>query len=94
MPPDAFEDFENRIEIISTEAKLTPESAKKILKNIYFYPLAQRAYQCSICGRACDVAGYVHLEERGLLTKKFNTPFRKREPWQFDIEDFKAKNNI
>ncbi len=94
MPPDAFEDFENRIEIISGEAKVTPESAKKILKNIYFYPPAQHAYQCSICGRACDVACYVHLEERGLLTKKFNTPFRKREPWQFDIEDFKAKKLV
>ena len=56
MPPEAFADFDNRIEIIAGEAKVTPETAKKILDNIYFYPPAQHAYQCSICGRACDTA--------------------------------------
>ena len=89
MPPEAFDGMDNRLEIIAGEAKVTPETAKKILDKIYFYPPAQHAYQCSICGRACDVACYVHLEEKGVLTKKFNTPFRKRETWSFDIEDFK-----
>ena len=88
MPPEAFEGFEDRLAIIAGEAKVTPERAREILDKIYFYPPAQHAYQCSICGRACDVACYVHLEEKGLLTKKFNTPFRKRAPWQFDIKDF------
>lgn len=88
MNLDAFPDFENRIDIIAGDAKVTPETARKILDNIYFYPPAQHAYQCSICGRACDVACYVHLEEAGLLKKKFNTPFRKREEWKFDIKDF------
>ena len=89
MPPEAFEDFENRLEIISGEAKVDPETARKILDNIYFYPPAQHAYQCSICGRACDVACYIHLEEQGKLNKKFKTPFRKREEWRFKIDDFK-----
>lgn len=89
MPPDAFEGMEDRLAIIAGEAKVTPETAKAILDKIYFYPPAQHAYQCSICGRACDVACYVHLEEKGVLTKKFKTPFRKREPWQFSVEDFK-----
>ena len=88
MPPDAFADFENRIEIISGEAKVTPEVARKILRNIYFYPPAQHAYQCSICGRACDMGCYAHLEEKGLLSKEFKTPFRKRDEWKFKIEDF------
>lgn len=89
MPPEAFEKFDNRLEIIAGEAKVTPETAKKILDNIYFYPPAQHAYQCSICGRACDVECYVHLEEKGVLTKKFKEPYRKRTPWSFSIEDFK-----
>ncbi len=89
MGPDAFKGFDNRLEIIAGEARVTPETAKKILDNIYFYPPAQHAYQCSICGRACDMECYVHLEEKGVLTKKFNTPFRKRETWEFDIDDFK-----
>ena len=88
MPNDAFSNFDNRIEIISGEAKVTPESAKKILDSIYFYPPAQHAYQCSICGRACDVACYIHLEEKGILTKKYKTPFRKRKEWKFNISDF------
>lgn len=91
MPPDAFDAMENRLEIIAGEAKVTPETAKKILDKIYFYPPAQHAYQCSICGRACDMACYVHLEEKGVLTKKFRTPFRKRQPWQFDLKDFEKK---
>ena len=78
MPPDAFADFENRIEIIAGEAKVTPESAKKILDEIFFYPPAQHAYQCSICGRACDTECYAHLEEKGVLNKKFAQPFKKR----------------
>ncbi|MBQ7901022.1 MAG: epoxyqueuosine reductase [Clostridia bacterium] len=89
MPPDAFANFDNRIEIIAGEAKVTPDTAKKILDNIYFYPPAQHAYQCSICGRACDMACYMHLEEKGVLTKQFRTPFRKREEWRFDIKSFK-----
>ncbi len=89
MPKDAFSDFEDRLEIIAGEAQISPEKARKILDNIYFYPPAQHAYQCSICGRACDMACYIHLEEKGVLTKKFKTPFRKREEWKFDIESFK-----
>lgn len=89
MPPEAFSDMDNRIEIIAGEAKVSPETAKKILDNIYFYPPAQHAYQCSICGRACDMACYSHLEEKGALKKKFKTPFKKREEWCFDIESFR-----
>ena len=89
MPKDAFSDFEDRLEIIAGEAQISPEKARKILDSIFFYPPAQHAYQSSICGRSCDVACYIHLEERGMLTKKFNTPIRKREEWKFDIESFK-----
>ena len=90
MPPDAFENLENRIEIIAGKAKVTPETARKIMDNIFFYPPAQHAYRCSICGRACDVACYCHLENMDKLGKKFKTPFRKREPWSFNISDFNA----
>lgn len=89
MPPEAFAEFDNRLAIIAGEAKVTPETARKILDRIYFYPPAQHAYQCSICGRACDMACYIHLEEKGVLNKKFKTPFRKREEWRFDIESFR-----
>lgn len=89
MPYDAFPDFKDRMDIISGMAKVDRHTAEKILDSIYFYPPAQHAYQCSICGRACDMECYVHLEQKGVLTKKYNTPFRKREKWQYCIEDFK-----
>ncbi len=89
MPKDAFAEMDNRIEIISGEAKVTPETARKILDKIYFYPPAQHAYQCSICGRACDMACYSHLEENGILKRKFKTPFKKREEWNFELNDFR-----
>ena len=88
MPKDALSEFDNRIEIISGEARVTPQTAKKILDNLKFYPSVPHSYWASICGRACDVACYIHLEERDVLTKKFKSPFRKREEWKFDISDF------
>lgn len=88
MPKDAYADFEDRIKIIAGEAKVTPETAKKILDATFFYPPAQHNYTASICGRACDTACYMHLEEQGKLTKKFKRPFRTREEWKFDIKDF------
>ncbi len=89
MPPEAFDAFEDRLNIIAGDAEISPEKARAILDKIYFYPPASHAYQCSICGRACDVACYIHLEEKGVLTKKFKTPFRKREEWSFKLDDFK-----
>jgi len=86
MPPDAFEGWDNRAEIIAGEAKVTPETAKKILDQLYFYPAITHSYQSSICGKACDMACYIHLEEKGVLTKKFKSPFRKREEWFLDKE--------
>ena len=88
MPKDAYADFEDRIKIIAGEAKVSPEKAKKILEATYFYPPAHHSYVASICGRACDTACYMHLEEQGKLSKKFKRPFRTREEWKFDIKDF------
>lgn len=90
MPLDALADMENRIDIIAGEAKVSPETARKVLNQLNcFAAPVQHAYQCSVCGRSCDMACYVHLEEKGVLTRRFKTPFRKREDWKFDVEDFK-----
>ena len=88
MPFDAYPDFEDRLQIIAGEAKVTPETARKILDQTWFYPPAQHAYPCSICGRACDTACYMHLEEKGLLNKKFKRPFRTAPEWKFPLSDF------
>ena len=92
MPPDALADFPDRLDIIAGEAEIDREKAKAILRELYFYPPVQHAYQSSICGRACDMACYVHLEEKGVLTRKFREKFRYRDEWKFDIKDFERKD--
>lgn len=89
MPPNAFADDPERLKIIAGEAHLTPERAQEILDQINFYPPMKHGYVSSMCGRACDTACYVHLEEKGVLKRKFKTPFRKRPVWSLPLEDEK-----
>lgn len=88
MPPEAFLGFEDRMEIIEGTAEFDAEKAKKILNSIHFYPPAKHFYRSSICGRACDRACYIHLEEKGLLGKKFVRKFREKEDWKLGTEQF------
>jgi len=38
----------------------------------------------TVCGaRGCQRACFIHLEERGKLTNKFENKFRQRPPWKF-----------
>ena len=87
MPPDAYADLANRREIMSGQADLTPEQAKEVMDRTYFYPPAKHGYVSSICGRACDRACYAHLEEKGILTKKFVHPLRIRPGWSLPLDD-------
>lgn len=93
MPPDAYMNFENRLEIIAGEADIDIELAKKIIDNTFFYPPAKHFYKTSICGRACDRACYIHLEEKGVLTKKFHKKFREGEDWKLDTTQFEKVNS-
>ena len=90
MPPEAYIDFENRLEIIAGEADFDVELAKKILDATYFYPPAKHFYRTSICGRACDRACYIHLEEKGVLKKSFKRKFREGEDWKLDTKQFET----
>lgn len=91
MPPDAFPNFENRMDIINGTAEFNAEEAKEILDSIYFYPPAKHFYRTSICGRACDRACYIHLEEKGVLTKGFNKKFRSKEDWKLSTKQFETQ---
>lgn len=90
MPPEAYIDFENRFEIIKGEADFDIETAKKIIDNTFFYPPAKHYYRTSICGRACDRACYIHLEEKGVLTKSFKRKFREGEDWKLDTKQYET----
>ncbi len=73
------------------EAEMSPEKARRIIGAIDFYPPAQHSYPCSICGRACDMSCYCHLEKKGVLKRKFKTPFRTRDEWKFPLSDFEKR---
>ena len=90
MPPEAFLEFDNRLDIINGTALFDREGAMDILDNIYFYPPAKHYYRTSICGRACDRACYIHLEEKGVLTRKFNKKFREKEDWKLSTGQFET----
>lgn len=85
MPPEAFVDEPDRLAIISGATKLTPTQARKIIDQIIFYPPVKHGYVASICGKACDMACYIHLEEKSVLRKTFRSQFRKREEWKLPI---------
>ena len=87
MPPNAFEDDPERLKIIAGEADLSPEKAREIIDLMRFYPGVKHGMVASMCGRACDTACYVHLEEKGVLKRKFHSPFRKRPEWKLSLED-------
>ena len=90
MPPEAFAAFDNRMDIINGTAEFDAEGAKEILNNIYFYPPAKHFYRTSICGRACDRACYIHLEQKGVLGKRFARPFREGEDWRLSTTQFET----
>ena len=85
MPPEAFADDPERLAIISGEMNLSPERAREIIEKVIYYPPIKHSYWASICGRACDTACYIHLEEKGVLSKTFKTPFRHRPEWHLPI---------
>ena len=90
MPPEAYAEFETRLEIIAGEADIDIELAKKIMDATFFYPPAKHFYRTSICGRACDRACYIHLEEKGVLTKSFHKKFREGDDWKLDTKQFET----
>lgn len=86
MPADAFRDLENGEAVKRGEVRLTPEESIKVMQECIFYPPIKQGYASSVCGRACDMACYIHLEEKGALEKTFKTPFRKRPEWKLEVK--------
>ena len=84
MPPEAFAEFENADKIMRGEVPLSREESIRIMENCIFYPPIKQGYASSICGRACDIACYIHLEEGGKLTRSYDKPFRIRPEWKLE----------
>lgn len=82
MPEDAFSNLPNREEIMNGTARFhNLEDSEAALDETFFYPPIKHAYVSSICGKACDTACYIHLEEQGKLKRHFHLKFRIRPEW-------------
>ena len=53
--------------IISGNKRFSREEAREIYKKINFLPSKPTGYIPCICGKACDMACYRHLKEKGVL---------------------------
>ena len=81
LKPDALMDIPDRLKVLYGEKQLTPLEAKAVMDRLLFYPSFRHGYAVSICGRACDRACYIHLEERNVLKRKFHNKFREGQDW-------------
>lgn len=84
MPPEAYEDLVERDKIVRGEKQLSKQEAEEVLERTFFYPPIKHGYIASICGKACERACYVHLEQSGKLKNEFRTQFRKRKEWKLE----------
>ena len=86
MSQNAFPHRTDRLEILNGKKQLTSEESREVINEISYYPPIMHSYISSICGNACDRACYIHLEEKGVLNKKFVNKFRTRDEWLLDVK--------
>ncbi|MGC9319895.1 MAG: 4Fe-4S binding protein [Armatimonadota bacterium] len=85
LPPDAYDEIDgvDPEAIMAGRAQLTPEQTLRVQRVLRRYYGASAGYNSALCGgRGCLRACMVHLEETGVLSKQFRTPFRRRKPWR------------
>ena len=69
MTPDFLSDDPRREAILAGEYRFDAESARKIYPRLNFLPQFSGYVPC-LCGKACDVACFRHLKEKGLIRGK------------------------
>ncbi len=67
MKEDFLADDPEKEAVIAGEKRFDRESAREIYKKINFLPSRSTGYIPCICGKACDMACYRHLKDKGVL---------------------------
>lgn len=82
MPEDTFKTIEGGDELRKGQKHISPKEFDAFTKELYeCYPPALHGYnppKCGGCLRAC----VNNLEKKGVLSKKFENPFRTSKPWK------------
>lgn len=83
LPRDAFAQLPDGDAILAGEKELTIAETLQVQAILRRYYPNAAGYNSALCGgRGCIRACMVHLEQTERLTRKFETPFRKRKPWR------------
>lgn len=83
LPRDAFAELPDGDAILAGEKELTIAETVQVQAILRRYYPPAAGYNSALCGgRGCIRACMVHLEQTDRLTRKFETPFRKRKPWR------------
>ncbi|MCK5845569.1 MAG: 4Fe-4S binding protein, partial [Victivallales bacterium] len=82
IPDDVAADNPELQELLNPERRLTPEETAKVKElTLSYYGGVGGGYGPSMCGMACKRECMIHLQEKGVLKKRFVNPFRTEEPW-------------
>ena len=78
LPPGAYDGIPDGGSVARGERRLAPDEVER-LKPILgaAYAGMNFGYNACVCGKACQRACLAALERRGVLRKRFKTPFRK-----------------
>lgn len=83
VPLDAFAELPDGDKILRGEKTLTPAEVLQVQAILRRYYANSVGYNSAVCGgRGCLRACMVHLEQRGVLTRRLQAPFRTRSPWR------------
>jgi len=83
LPRDAFAELPDGEAILRGEKALTAAETLQVQGILRRYYGSAAGYNSALCGgRGCLRACMVQLEQRGVLTRDFESPFRKRPPWR------------
>ena len=67
MTENFLKDSPHREAVLEGNRRFDRESARELYKEVDFLPVKTTGYIPCICGRACDMACYTHLKEKGVL---------------------------
>lgn len=82
LPPDAFKDFPDGDKIVRGEIQLDAATAVKVAERARRFYYGSGLYNPCMCGKSCQRECFIHLEERGILTRKFKHRLRPGEAWR------------
>ncbi len=86
LSPDALNGFPDKEMILKGRKKITAEELLKLQPVLEdAYPGMRFGYNSGICGSACWRECLINLEKRGVISKKYKLPFRRKDEWKLEI---------